>query len=229
MSVEYKPTNPKDSVGVKKVPFSTVPMPVIAEVGLAMLEGARKYGRHNYRDGGVLASVYFDAALRHLTAWWEGEDLDPESGLSHITKAIASLVVLRDAMRQGVLVDDRPPACSAGWVERLNAKAAEIVERYPDAKPPYTQAACKSPWTPAQEQAMLDAFEEGREFEIAERARVDRAFSPTMDAARPASPVSPTSELSAGQRFETEALKPAANASFVGGDECGTPMCRAEA
>ena len=53
-------------------------------------EGARKYGRHNYRVIGVRGSVYYDATLRHVTAWWEGEDLDPERGINHISKAIAS-------------------------------------------------------------------------------------------------------------------------------------------
>ena len=100
-----KESNPKDAVGIKKAPFSTVPSPVVAEVGLAMLEGALKYGRHNYRAIGVRSSVYFDAALRHLTAWWEGQDVDPDSGLSHITKALACLFVLRDANLIGKLVD----------------------------------------------------------------------------------------------------------------------------
>lgn len=41
-----KPTNPKDSIGIRKSPLSTVPAPVIAEVGVAMLEGAaRRQGR----------------------------------------------------------------------------------------------------------------------------------------------------------------------------------------
>lgn len=132
---ESKDTNPKDAVGIKKVPLSTVPAPVMAEVGLAMLEGARKYGRHNYRSAGVRASVYYDALLRHVMAWWEGEDNDPDSGLSHIVKAIACLVVLRDSMIQGNWIDDRPPVSPAGWLAELNARAAEIIERYPDAKP----------------------------------------------------------------------------------------------
>ena len=94
-----KDTNPKDSVGVRKWrQFSTVPFTVIWEIGVAMLEGARKYGLHNYRVSGVRASVYVDAAMGHITQYWEGEDIDPDSGLSHITKALASLAVMRDAM-----------------------------------------------------------------------------------------------------------------------------------
>jgi len=138
--VSTKETNPKDSVGVKKAPMSTVSSLVLAELGVAMLEGARKYGRHNYRVSGVRASVYKDALDRHMTAWWEGEDLDPDSGLSHVTKAIASLFVLRDAMICEMMEDDRPPrGAPAGWLSELNKKAAEIIDRYPDAKEAFTE------------------------------------------------------------------------------------------
>ena len=132
-----KDTNPKDACGIKKVPFSTVSVPVIAEVGLAMLEGALKYGRHNYRAVGVRASVYYDALIRHVGAWWEGEDIDPDSGLNHITKAIATLVVLRDAMIRNKLCDDRPPKCYPGWVNALNKQAEALIEKYPNPKQAY--------------------------------------------------------------------------------------------
>lgn len=136
-----KSTNPKDAVGIAKVPFSTISGLVMAEIGLGMLEGARKYGRHNYRFAGVRASVYFDAALRHLLAWWEGQDIDPASGLSHITKAMAGLMVLRDSMLRGNWTDDRPPAAlDPNWIETLNREAAKILERYPVAVPAWTQA-----------------------------------------------------------------------------------------
>jgi hypothetical protein len=136
---KIKDSNPKDAVGIKKVPFSTVPASIIAEVGLAMLEGGRKYGRHNYRAIGVRTSVYYDACMRHLTAYWEGEDIDPDSGLNHLTKAIACLVVLKDAVNLNKCVDDRPPKLPQGWVQELNKRAEEIIERYPDAKEPYTE------------------------------------------------------------------------------------------
>lgn len=126
-----KETNPKDAIGISKVPFSTLSAPVIAEMGLGMMEGARKYGRHNWRVAGIRSSVYYDAALRHLTAWWEGEDIDPKSGLSHITKAMSGLHVLRDAQIRGMVNDDRPPATD-GFIEALNAKAAMLIEMYPE-------------------------------------------------------------------------------------------------
>lgn len=132
--MNIKLSNPKAIVGIKKVPMSAVSAPVMAEIGVAMLEGAAKYGRHNYRAVGVRSSVYYDSTMRHLMAWWEGEDVDADSGMSHVTKAITSLVVLRDAMIQGMCTDDRPPS-SVEFYTALNAKAGAIIDKYADRDP----------------------------------------------------------------------------------------------
>jgi hypothetical protein len=142
---EKKDTNPKDAVGIAKVPRSTLPARPIAEAGLAMLEGALKYGRHNYRAAGVRASVYYDAVGRHLDAWWEGQDIDPDSGLSHLAKAIAGLAVLRDSMLQGNWIDDRPPKAfdAETWVAKLNEHAKRLIEKYPNPAPAHTEVKAK--------------------------------------------------------------------------------------
>lgn len=135
--METKDTNPKDLVGSKKVSFSHVPQTVMMEVAVGMTEGMSKYGRHNYRVKGVRASVYYDATRRHLDAWWEGQDMDPGSGLNHVTKALTSLVVLRDAMLQGSFTDDRPPQTLDvhKFMEDLNQATAEIIEKYKHLNP----------------------------------------------------------------------------------------------
>lgn len=138
--IDTKDTNPKDAVGVRKAPISTMPLRVLAGVGLALLEGARKYGRHNYRVAGARASVYLDAVIMgHLATWWEGEDIDPDSGLNHIDKAIAGLFVLRDSMLAGNWTDDRPPRAKDGWRREANELAGQIIDRYPNALPPFTE------------------------------------------------------------------------------------------
>jgi hypothetical protein len=134
-----KPSNPKDAVGIRKVPYSTIPQGVISEVAVGMAEGAFKYGRHNYRSIGVRGSVYFDATMRHLVQWWEGEDIDPDSGLSHVSKAITSLVVLRDAMLRDLWTDDRPPRMDDGWMKDLNEKVSSLIDRYPEPAHTYTE------------------------------------------------------------------------------------------
>lgn len=137
--MDTKPTNPKDKVGVKKVSPSRVSQRVIMAMSLGMLEGDRKYGGHNYRVAGVLTSVYFDATMRHLMAFWEGEDIDPDSGLPHIVKALSSMAVLTDAYYNGKLNDDRPPKLEDGWIAEFNKLAAAIIEKYPDRVEPFTQ------------------------------------------------------------------------------------------
>jgi hypothetical protein len=133
-----KQTNPKDIVGSRKLPFSVLPWRVLCRVALAMLEGALKYGRHNYRGVGVRASVYFDACVaRHITDWWEGIDVDPDSGLHHLDKAIAGLMVMRDSMLQGNFEDDRPPRgpLSACDMIELNRLAGSLHDRHADKNP----------------------------------------------------------------------------------------------
>ncbi len=136
--MNIKDTNPKDAIGIRKIPTSTRSAAVDAEVGVGMMEGGMKYGRHNYRVAGVRSSVYYDATMRHLTRWWEGEDIDPDSGLSHITKAICSLYVLRDAMINEMVTDDRPPASSTQFWADLQEKVDALLEKYPDPVPPFT-------------------------------------------------------------------------------------------
>lgn len=74
---------------------------------MAFLEGALKYGRSNFRVVGVRASIYKDALDRHMNAWFEGEDIDPESGLPHLGKALACIAIIVDAQACGQLNDDR--------------------------------------------------------------------------------------------------------------------------
>lgn len=134
-----KPTNPKDSIGSTKPPLSTIPSRVLFLLGLGMLEGTCKYGRHNYRAAGVRASVYVDASMRHILKYYEGEDIDPDSGLPHVVKAMASLAVLMDGILEGNYNDDRPPKIDPRFWLALEAKTKEILARFPKPVPPFTE------------------------------------------------------------------------------------------
>jgi hypothetical protein len=72
--------------GAKPERFSLLPFDALDEVIRAYNYGAAKYADHNWRRG-YKWSLSFDALMRHATAWWEGEDKDPESGLSHLAHA----------------------------------------------------------------------------------------------------------------------------------------------
>ena len=140
-----KKTNPKDAVGTKKPRFySGLPANVTKEVSIGMMEGAMKYGRHNYRIAGIRASVYVDATIGHLLDYWEGQDIDPDSNLHHITKAIASLYVLRDAQMRDMCEDDRPPKSDVeGDKTRLQAIVNKLFEKYPNPVPAYKEGDVK--------------------------------------------------------------------------------------
>lgn len=131
---DLKESNPKAAVGVRKASLSVVPMDVVLEASLGMLEGAAKYGKANYLASGAKASVYFDGTQRHLNQWWLGEDVDLDSGLHHISKAISSLMVLRACMLAKKFTDDRPPR-TGFCVQEVNEKAAGILDKHADKNP----------------------------------------------------------------------------------------------
>lgn len=103
--------NPKQRFGAQKVPVHLVPPAAIIGMAKALGEGAEKYQPFNWRSAKVRRMTYIGAAIRHLLADLDGEDVDPEStyGKTHIEGALGSLAVLQDAIAGGFLVDDRPP------------------------------------------------------------------------------------------------------------------------
>jgi len=100
-------TNPKDRLGVLKVPLDLVPMAGVIYEALAFAEGAIKYGEFNWRNKAVRRRVYLAAILRHTIAALAGEDLDPDSGLPHEAKIRACCGIILDAKECGNLIDDR--------------------------------------------------------------------------------------------------------------------------
>jgi hypothetical protein len=118
--------NPKDRVGVRKPPLHLIPPAAEILESAVMALGAKKYGAFNWRTANVKASVYIAAARRHLVQWFDGQDDDAESGVSHLAHARACLGILLDALATGHLVDDRPsPGASAELIEQLTAPAED--------------------------------------------------------------------------------------------------------
>jgi hypothetical protein len=131
-----KETNPKDAIGSNKLPLHLWPETATAMGCLGLLDGACKYGRANYREIGVRASIYVDAARRHLTAWFEGENADPDSGLPHLAHALACLAILVDAEAVGKLTDDRQiPGGYRALVNELTPHVARLKALHADKSP----------------------------------------------------------------------------------------------
>ena len=76
-----------------KVRMELLPMDALYSVAEVMTFGAKKYGDHNWTKGFRLSRLY-GALLRHLAAWWTGEDNDRESGCSHMAHAACCVIML---------------------------------------------------------------------------------------------------------------------------------------
>ena len=131
------PLNPKDAIANGKIPMHLWPSTATAMGSLALLYGARLYGRSNWREAGVRASIYVSACQRHLAAWFEGEDNDPDSGLPHLGHALACLAILVDAQAAGKLTDDRQyPGGYRKLMDELTPLVAMVNEKYKDRPEP---------------------------------------------------------------------------------------------
>jgi hypothetical protein len=133
---ETKPTNPKDAVGCDKLPLHLWPTSATMMGCLALLDGMLKYGRSNFREAGVRASIYYDACNRHMNAWFEGEDTDPDSGLPHLAHALACIAVIVDAQAADKLVDDRMyPGKYRDLVETLTPHVKRLKSKHANKSP----------------------------------------------------------------------------------------------
>lgn len=124
--------NPKDLFGAKKVSISKLPAVAVAHAAHAMMDGAQKYGAYNWRDKAVIASIYVDAAHRHIDNYFEGQRRAKDSEVHHLGHAIACLAIILDAEETGNLIDDRPEG--DGVADRVFDEIAEIITRRNAAK-----------------------------------------------------------------------------------------------
>ncbi len=99
--------DPKGEAGSKKCPLHLIPPVAMEHTAWAHKHGAEKYGPYNWRKSKVCVTTYVAAIMRHLNAFRDGENDDPESGLPHLAHIGASVNILLDAQTCGTAVDDR--------------------------------------------------------------------------------------------------------------------------
>jgi hypothetical protein len=107
IDIKFHPNDPKGAAGAKKVPMWLLPPYALQQTAWVHKLGASKYQPYNWRDTGVCATTYISAIMRHLDAWRDGEDIDPESGVTHLAHIAASCNILMDAHQCSKLIDDR--------------------------------------------------------------------------------------------------------------------------
>lgn len=99
------PEGRKDDAG--KLGYHLWPFDASDEIVRVLDFGANKYAARNW-ERGMAWSRPFAALMRHMGAWWMGQDKDPETGLSHLAHAGCCLLFLLAYEQRGVGTDDRP-------------------------------------------------------------------------------------------------------------------------
>lgn len=88
----------KKVTGVKfdagKLDYTLVPWDGLEEIVKVLEFGAKKYARDNWRHVEGAETRYMAAAFRHLVAYQMHNDVDPETGLSHLAHAGCCLLFL---------------------------------------------------------------------------------------------------------------------------------------
>lgn len=90
-----------ENKGVKsdqgKTQWSYLPIPAVKAVVDVMAYGDTKYPApdgSNWKRVPDAKKRYYNAAMRHLTSWWDGEQNDPETGYNHLAHACSNLLFL---------------------------------------------------------------------------------------------------------------------------------------
>jgi len=96
----------KSAESATKPRLELVPWAAVDEIAQVLTFGAAKYDANNWCRGARWGR-YFAALCRHIFAWWRGENLDPETGLSHLAHAGCCLLFLMEYQRNNWGSDDR--------------------------------------------------------------------------------------------------------------------------
>lgn len=89
-----------------KPPMSLLSNTALVEIAKVLEFGKNKYSAHNWRSGFAYSRV-LDAAARHLYAYIDGEDCDPESGLSHLAHLGCCVMFMLELEKTHPELDDR--------------------------------------------------------------------------------------------------------------------------
>lgn len=92
---------------VKLARFDLIPVGPLTELAKHYGRGAAKYADRNWEKGYEWSKNYA-AAQRHLTAFWGGEDIDPETSTPHVIAAAWHMFALAEFMEKHKEFDDRP-------------------------------------------------------------------------------------------------------------------------
>jgi hypothetical protein len=85
----------------EKLDLTIVPPMLEPAACRALMYGAKKYARFNYREVEDGPQRYFAAMERHIKQYKAGEETDRESGLHHLDHVAACLAILLEYRGMG--------------------------------------------------------------------------------------------------------------------------------
>ena len=108
MDKKPKPGEPGTKYDEGKLKWSLAHIPEFEELVKLTMFGCGKYLPRNWENG-MDWSRAWDALMRHNNKWWiEGENIDPQSGLSHMIHVAWWALALRRYEKTHLELDDRP-------------------------------------------------------------------------------------------------------------------------
>ena len=89
--------------------MNLLPPKAIVEVSKVLTFGAEKYDAENWRKLDDLQNRYTAGALRHIFAHMDGEQLDPETNLSHLAHALCCLLFKLEIELENAKIEEEKP------------------------------------------------------------------------------------------------------------------------
>jgi len=101
--------NETAKIGMKfdtgKIEWDLMPIEAMEEVIQVMMYGSKKYAKNNWKFVEDHKVRYYNAAMRHLFAWQNGQTSDPETGFNHLAHAMCCILFLLARKNEDQLKD----------------------------------------------------------------------------------------------------------------------------
>lgn len=104
-----------------KPKLSLIPMAALWAAGDAFTYGELKHGKYTWKNDSHTITEMLDKALRHITQFANGENIDKESSVLHLGSAMADIAIAIDLFYNFKHLDDRYKAEPNEEVKQVNS------------------------------------------------------------------------------------------------------------
>lgn len=122
-----------------KPQFHLLPIDGLRELGRVYTLGARKYEPYNW-ERGMAWSRCLDSLLRHLYAFWDGEQTDKESGLHHMAHVAWNAMAILVYSLRSIGFDDRKASLLSAQQNKEAASADPLTAHCRALKPQWEKS-----------------------------------------------------------------------------------------